>query len=155
MKTALTNFLSGSGTDHAGRAYQDILDQDDQWLEYTHDWVQWCFPLSEQSQSVKTAPVLESRDEVKLIQESPKSQETMRLGLVRFAEFLRDNDQWLRYHNHNHLRITRVIKSVKTLMSDRQAEDFFQFVMSQIEERASEKPSNTSNNYWRRALTTG
>ena len=151
MKTALTNFLSGSGTDHAGRTYQHILDQDDQWLEHTHDWVQWCFPLFEPSQSVMNAPVLKSMGEVKLIRQSAEAQETMRLGLVRFAEFLRDNDQWLRYHDHNHLRITRVIKSVKTLMSDNQARDFYQYVVEQVNDRAGVQPSKVSTQYWRQA----
>ena len=151
MNTALIKFLSGRGTDHAGRTYQDVLDQDDQWLEYTHDWVQWCFPLFESSQSVMNAPVLESMDEVKLIQESAKSQETMRLGLVRFAEFLRDGDQWLRYHDHNHLRITRVIKSVKALMSDDQARQFYQYVMRQVNDRAGVQPSQVSMQYWSQA----
>ena len=151
VNTALSNFLSGSGADHAGRTYQDILDQDDQWLEYTHDWIQWCFPLFEPSQSVMSAPVLESMDEVKLIQESAEAQEYMRRGLVRFAEFLRDGDQWLRYHDHNHLRITRVIKSVKTLMSDDQAREFYQYVMSQVGNRAGQKPSEVSMQYWTQA----
>ena len=152
MRTALINFLSGSGTDDAGRTYQDILDQDDQWLEYTHDWVQWCFPLFEPSQSVMNAPVLESMDEVKLIQDSAEAQETMRRGLVRFAEFLRDGDQWLRYHDHNHLRITRVIKSGKALMSDDQAREFYQYVMGLVSNRAGQKPSEVSIQYWAQAV---
>lgn len=151
MATALTQFLSGEGHDHAGRSYQDILDQDNQWLEYTHDWIQWCFPLFEPSQSVKNAPVLESVDEVKLIQTSAKAQENMRLGLVRFAEFLRDNDQWLRYHDHNHLRITRVIKSVKILMSDKQANQFYQYVIGQVNGGAGGQPSKVSMHYWMQA----
>ena len=152
MNTALTNFLSGSGTDHAGRTYQDILDQDDQWLDYTHDWVQWCFPLFEKSQSVKNAPTLESSYEVEVIRTCSICQENMRLGLIRYAEFLRDNDHWLRHHDHNHLRITRVIKSTKTLLSHEQASDFHQYVTRRIEAQLDDGPSNISVGYWRRAL---
>ena len=153
MNTALTNFLSGSGTDHAGRTYQDILDKDDHWLEYTHDWVQWCFPLFEKSQSVKSAPTLESSNEVEEIRTCSSCQENMRLGLIRYAEFLRDNDQWLRYHDHNHLRITRVVKSARMLMSEEQASEFLRYVMGLVEVRAHEKPSKTSMNYWKHALS--
>ena len=153
MSTALTQFLSGSGQDHKGRRHSDILDQDDHWLEYTHDWVQWCFPLFERSQAVMTAPRLKTSDEVAEIQQSAGCQENMRLGLIRYAEFLRDNDQWLRHHDHNHLRITRVIKSAKLLMSAEQAEDFFKYVLSQIDSRAQDVPSEVAINYWRSALS--
>ena len=152
MNTALIKFLSGRGTDHAGRTYQDVLDQDDQWLEYTHDWVQWCFPLFEKSQSVKSAPTLESSNEVEVIRTCSSCQENMRLGLIRYAEFLRDNDQWLRYHDHNHLRITRVIKSAKTLLSDEQATKFYKYVIERVEGRGSDQPSKTSIDYWTQAV---
>lgn len=152
MNTALTNFLSGSGTDHAGRTYQDILDQDDQWLEYTHDWVQWCFPLFEKSQSVKSAPTLESSNEVEVIKTCSSCQENMRLGLIRYAEFLRDNDHWLRYHDHNHLRITRVVKSTMMLMSEEQAGEFYSYVIKNIGSRKGDKPSSVSARYWKLAL---
>jgi len=152
VNTALTNFLSGSGEDHAGRTYQDILDQDDQWLEYTHDWVQWCFPLFEKSQSVKSAPTLESSSEVEVIRTCSNCKENLRLGLIRYAEFLRDNDQWLRYHDHNHLRITRVIKSAKMLMSEEQATEFFNYVMGQVEARATDLVSTISQKYWKQAV---
>ena len=146
------NFLSGSGTDHAGRTYHDILDQEDHWLEFTHDWVQWCFPLFEKSQSVKSAPILESSSEVADIQACSSCQENMRLGLIRYAQFLRDNDQWLRYHDHNHLRITRVIKSARMLMSEEQAGEFFRYVMGLVGGAARELPSKVSMQYWKKAI---
>ena len=152
MNTALTNFLSGSGTDHAHRSYQDVLDQDDQWLEYTHDWIQWCFPLFEPSQAVMNAPVLESSNEVEVIRTCSSCQENMRLGLIRYAEFLRDNDNWLRYHDHNHLRITRVIKSVRMLMSEEQAREFYSYVINNVENRTGDKLSSVSSRYWKLAL---
>ena len=152
MTTALTKFLSGAACDSLGRSFRDILEQDDLWLECTHDWVQWCFPLFEKSQSVKNSPVLESPGEVRAIRESPAVQENMRSGLIRYAEFLRDTDHWLRYHDHNHLRITRIITSVKTLMSDQQACDFYRYVMDHVEARGNDKPSSVSMHYWKRAV---
>ena len=74
---------------------------------------------------------------------------------MRYAEFLRDSDQWLRYHDHNHLRITRVIKSAKLLMSEEQAAEFFAYVMRQVEGRAKGKLSNISLNYWQQELDVG
>ena len=153
MSTALIHFLTSSGHDHAARLYRDILNQDDHWLKRTHDWVQWCFPLLERSQAVMTAPTLKTSAEVAEIQQSAGCQENMRLGLIRYAGFLRDNDQWLRHHDHNHLRTTRVIKSAKLLMSAGQAEDFFQYVLGQIDSRTQSFPSELAINYWRSALS--
>lgn len=155
MHTPLREFLSGEGKDHLGRGIEEILNQDDHWLEFTHNWIQWCFPLFEASQSVKNLPTLASIGEVELIRSCSVSQENMRRALMRYAEFLRDSDQWLRYHDHNHLRITRVIKSAKLLMSEEQAAEFFTFVMGQVEGRAKGKLSKISLNYWQQELDVG
>ena len=155
MHTPLRKFLSGEGKDHLGRSIEEILNQDDHWLEFTHNWIQWCFPLFEPSQSVKNLPTLDSIEEVELIRGCSVSQENMRRALMRYAEFLRDSDQWLRYHDHNHLRITRVIKSAKLLMSEEQAAEFFTYVMGQVEGRAKGKLSKISLNYWEQELDVG
>jgi hypothetical protein len=49
-----------------------------------------------------------------------------------FLGFLSRNDQWQRHHNHNQLRITRVIKSLMLLISRDEAESFYQDVVSLI-----------------------
>ena len=43
MNNQLVKFLEG-GVDHAGRAFDFILDQNDEWLEKTCDFIQWVFP---------------------------------------------------------------------------------------------------------------
>ena len=49
-----------------------------------------------------------------------------------FLGFLSRNDQWQRHHNHNQLRITRIIKSLMLLVSRDEAESFHRDVMSLI-----------------------
>ena len=49
-----------------------------------------------------------------------------------FLGFLSRNDQWQRHHNHNQLRITRVIKSLMLLISRDEAESFYQDVLTLI-----------------------
>jgi len=41
-----------------------------------------------------------------------------------FVGFLERNDHWISKYNHNHLRITRVIKSLRLLASDVAADEF-------------------------------
>ena len=132
----LTHFLTNNGLDHAGRTYDQILSQDDMWLETHHDWVQWCFPLFEPSQAVRNAPVLQGAEQVAQIQVSAVAQQHLAAGVARYSEFLRQNDHWLRFHDHNHLRITRVIKALRILASDAAADDFHEFVLDQVNTRS-------------------
>ena len=41
-----------------------------------------------------------------------------------FLGFLERNDRWIAKYDHNHLRITRVIKSLRLLASDETADEF-------------------------------
>ncbi|MFM7524703.1 MAG: opioid growth factor receptor-related protein [Betaproteobacteria bacterium] len=42
-------FLEGSGTDTDSRRLSDIWQFDDDEIDYTHDFIQWMFPLREAS----------------------------------------------------------------------------------------------------------
>jgi hypothetical protein len=48
--------------DSSGRTLEDIWLWDYQKLEYTHDYIQWLFPLKEKSRFNRNAPIL--NDEV-------------------------------------------------------------------------------------------
>lgn len=61
-ESALIKFFRGEGTDHAGRTLADILALDDFWLEHTHDYLQWLFPIPEPSHYNARVPVLTRED---------------------------------------------------------------------------------------------
>lgn len=42
----LLRFYCGTHPDHRGRMLAEILRQDDDWLEITHDYIPWLFPLA-------------------------------------------------------------------------------------------------------------
>lgn len=65
----LVNFLNGTGRDHQGRYLRDIWDFDDNSIESIHDFMQWIFPLIEESISVLGTPTL-SADDIKAIYSS-------------------------------------------------------------------------------------
>lgn len=54
----LLAFFRGDGTDDRGRTLDAILARDDDWLERTHDFVQWLFPLDAPSGVNPDAPLV-------------------------------------------------------------------------------------------------
>ena len=120
---SLVNFLNGTGPDHQGRYLRDIWDFDDKIIEQTHDFIQWMFPLTEKSMSVPGVLTLSAEDI-----EAIRTSEVARAHLERSANwylgFLRRNDHWIKSYDHNHLRITRAIKSLRLLVSQETAEAF-------------------------------
>lgn len=55
----LVDFYLGTAPDDHGRTFDAILAHDDEWLEYTHNFIQWLFPLTSNSGANPTAPTLE------------------------------------------------------------------------------------------------
>ena len=119
----LRDFLEGIGIDHRGRRLDDVLSFDDIKAEQTHDFIQWLFPLDEISRSVSGAPVL-SQTDIQLIHTNSDAQANIRRSAVWFFGFLERSDHWRTKYNHNHLRITRVVKSLRLLTDDKEADEF-------------------------------
>ena len=119
----IVGFLEGKTTDHRGRILAMLLQQTDHQAETTHDYIQWMFPLDEPSRSVNGAPVLNEL-EIDEIRQSSLAQANLAKSARWFLGFLERNDHWITKYNHNHLRITRVIKSLRLLASDQAADEF-------------------------------
>jgi hypothetical protein len=69
LSSAIVDFLTGAGTDGAGREIFDVLAMDDATLEETQDFIPWLFPLRERSGAHPDAPLLTEAD-VEAIQAS-------------------------------------------------------------------------------------
>jgi len=121
--TEIVGFLEGKTPDHRGRILAMLLQQTDHQAETTHDYIQWLFPLDEPSRSVNGAPVLTELD-IDEIRQSSLAQINLAKSARWFVGFLERNDHWISKYNHNHLRITRVIKSLRLLASDVAADEF-------------------------------
>jgi hypothetical protein len=121
--TEIVGFLEGKTPDHRGRILAMLLQQTDHQAETTHDYIQWLFPLDEPSRSVNGAPVLTELD-IDEIRQSSLAQSNLAESAGWFVGFLERNDHWVTKYNHNHLRITRVIKSLRLLASDEAADEF-------------------------------
>lgn len=126
-----------------------MLAFDDDRLERTHDFIQWLFPLPERSGAQPDAPVLTPED-VAVLRVSITAQAVLAAATDRMAAFYRDTDDWLAASDHNHLRITRIIRSLRLLRGAEYADAFRAFVLARVE--AAEAPVNgLSLRYWSNA----
>jgi hypothetical protein len=131
----LMRFFAGGGDDE-GRTYDEIVGWDDARLEMVHDYIQWIFPLPERSGANPWAPVLDART-IAAIRSSAELQGRLRAAFLRmlaFYGFVLEGDavvegsrfavasrNWLLVGNHNHLRLTRILRSLRVLGLEREA----------------------------------
>lgn len=139
-------FLEGAGTDGRGRRIFDVLAFNSAALEQNHDYIQWLFPLTEPSGALPDAPVL-TPEEVEAISRSSIAQIVLAGATDRMAAFYRDTDHWLRAEDHNHLRITRIIRSLRLLRGDDAAEGFKAWIMGRVDTTGA-PISARSRGYW-------
>jgi hypothetical protein len=126
----LLAFYAESGPDHRGRYLRDIVQQDDRWLETTHDYVQWLFPLYEPSGVLPSAPRIDAEVAAAFATDE-RLRQTLHESLLRMLSFygLADRDgrigkgpnwperkaNWFTRPTHNNLRITRILKCLCAL----------------------------------------
>lgn len=137
----------------------DILDLTyDQWEE-THDIIQWMFPLPEKSQFNDGAPLL-SADDVAMFHGNELIRDRLIENFIRWRSFLRETDYWRKNRiggdkelapNHNHLRITRVLRCLTLLGLQRLAEDHLDYLRHEIDNNRAEVLPNTIF-FWHHAL---
>ncbi|TAE58132.1 MAG: hypothetical protein EAZ76_11575 [Nostocales cyanobacterium] len=137
-------FYAGKVADHRGRLLQDIWLQDYEWLEKTHDYIQWLFPLMEGSRFNIHAPILTDED-IQIFQDSEDlksnlftslklmlgfyglscaEKEDGKIEIKMNASFYERKKDWLHWGNHNHLRITRILKCLCLLGLEKYAQAF-------------------------------
>jgi hypothetical protein len=104
-------------------------------LEASHSYIQWLFPMKEGSMFHPEAPRL-TDDEITLFQTDPTLKATIHLALDKMLDFYgmeyaetepaivfkfqepgrHENPQWwMKVFNHNFLRVTRLLKSLRYL----------------------------------------
>ena len=118
----------------------------DEDLERHHDFIQWLFPLAAPSGANRRAPVLSAED-VAEVHASGMAQIALAAATDRMAVFYLRNGHWLTPYDHNHLRITRIIKSLGLLRGPGEAEDFRQIILRRDAE-AGRPVSAGSRQHW-------
>ncbi len=154
METVWLRFYRGEGTDCEGRTLEEILEWDDDALEATHDYIQWLFPLPERSAFNPRAPVL-TEAEMAAARDDERVQKNLRSALDRMREFYHVTPEterlpkaWACAVDHNHLRITRILRSLRLLGREEDAGAFYREVSrfgAPVDERAKR--------FWRESLS--
>lgn len=157
------------GKDFKGRTLSSILQWQDDQLEYSHDYIQVLFPLPERSPVNYQAPVINgatfdafhSRPELRArLREAfvrilsfygfELQQRDGRLEISPAANFVPASKNWVMKFNHNHLRITRIIRSLRVLGLEEEAEAFFT-ALEQLCQSVNGRISSRSLMFWTRA----
>ncbi|UZD64640.1 opioid growth factor receptor-related protein [Marinobacter sp. AN1] len=164
LESHLIRFFRGGVGDHKGRTFEDILALEDFWLEHTHDVIQWLFPIPERSVHKPSAPVLTEGDRrCFAIDEQLRQQHRSALdrmlafyGLTRrgnkieaLPELNPKDHIWLKTGGHNHLRISRIIRSLQYCHQQELAKAVQQAFVSIGSERGFVSPRSVE--YWLRA----
>jgi hypothetical protein len=157
------------GRDFKGRTLSSILQWPDGELEYSHNYIQIVFPLPERSPVNFQAPVIDRatfdafhcRPELRArLRESFKrilsfygfelQEANGGLKISPAADFVSASKNWVMQFNHNHLRITRIIRSLRVLGLEPEAEAFF-VAVEQLCQSVNGQISSRSLMFWTRA----
>ena len=170
LKKPLIPFYLGLGPDNQGRMIDDILSWNSERLENVHDYIQWLFPLQDKSASNSSAPLL-TKEEIDEFRNNPllraKILESFNklmefygfvcrkekdiLVMARSNKFTEQSRNWLTKHNHNFLRITRILKCLMLLG----LEEYARIFMTSLEKVYNDYQQiigEETISYWRKAL---
>jgi hypothetical protein len=163
VDTRILGFYAGTMPDDDGRMLADIQQWPDSRLEDVHDFIQWLFPLPEPSPVNPRAPVL---DDATIAAFS--EQANLRVSLERMLRFygleLRAGPvvsrapnfqqralNWLAPNNHNHLRISRILRCCRLLGLAAEARAF----LDALQEINPDHPgaiTARSSQFWKQAV---
>lgn len=135
INSGVLEFYAGRGADHAGRTLDTILDLSDSQLENLHDYIQWLFPMAVPSAVNLCAPIVD-RETQCAFQKCRRLRANLCRSCARMLRFYglycgareppcstiqptstfgSRSAVWLTPDNHNHLRLTRILSSLRLL----------------------------------------
>ncbi len=170
MSSLLVRFYAGEVPDDQGRFLGDIQKWTPSQLEAVHNYIQWLFPLPEPSPVNPRAPVLDAQTIAEFARR-PELRDALRRSLEVMIGFYgfqvaagpppavfpaerweQAARNWLSPGNHNHLRITRILRSTRLLNLPAYAEAFFAALEALYRTPRGHKGiSEVSFRYWRQA----
>ena len=144
------DFLSNGGVDFKGRTLEMIWSFTDEQIESIHDFVQIIFPLAKPSESTFHGYYLSSQEIINKIKGNQTAKENILKSSKWYFSFLKRNIWlWNRKYDHNQLRITRVIECLRLLVSEQEADKFYENVLKIIED--DNRINEISLNFWNKA----
>ena len=166
MNSKILDFYLG-GRDDEGRTLDEILDWPDSELEAVHDFIQWLFPLPERSSANPSAPILDTAT-IDTFCHSEDLQERLRHSFLRMLHFYglefhegvvrpgvhfsARSANWLNTGNHNHLRLTRMLRSLRVLGLTSESTALFQ-ALSEIYGSNPRSITQRTFQFWSNAMS--
>jgi hypothetical protein len=166
----LLRFYRLDGTDARGRTLTEIWAWDAARLEGVHDYIQWLFPLPEPSAFNPHAPIL-TRETIETFRADPELRQRLLGSLAlmldfyglalesdgngtprieRARDFAAKSAGWLRPGDHNHLRLTRILTSLRLLGLDDHSRALYR-CLAAIARDHPHAVSATTLAYWQRS----
>lgn len=142
-------FLEARGTDYRSRVISEIWDFEDNLIDTTHDFIQWLFPLPLEAPSQLSRPTLTGLG-LRAIASSALAVSNIQKSQYWFLNFLERSDVWLKSYNHNHLRITRMIKNSSLIEGSNYSDRLFKTVAG-IADRKNFKIDPKTIDHWQNA----
>ena len=161
-------FLAGVGTDHCGRTLDEIAAWNRQRLEQTHDYIQWVFPTMTPSRFNPRAPVLDAAEVAAGVRDERILRNLRRMAAVMGGFYglqrreFGDGPQydpieedrhpwWMQANNHNFLRITQILNSLRLFGLTEEAEALLD-VLELLARRFPGPVSPETLRFWRDAV---
>lgn len=117
---AIMYFQQGAGNDPKGRRLRDYRNFTDEQMESEHDFIQYMFPTDQVSKFNPNAWLLQSEPDILIMKECALP--IMR-SVFQYMGYLSRSNGWRTTGNHNILRISRMLRSVKLICGDDMAFD--------------------------------
>lgn len=133
-----------------GYSRSDLLSISDADFERRHGFIQWAFPTIKRTRQFSNAPTLDLTSAIWLSERQDVT-DFLEAMTVRFLEFLASNNHWKSHYNHNHLRISRAIDSLRVLHSWELSNWFYNKVIELAGD--SFEQMELSNRYWSRHVS--
>jgi len=175
MSKDIIGFYQGVVRNQEGYSINDILKFSDEKLEDNHCYIQWIFPLPERSKAVPGSPFLRQADinefndsgvlQSKMIelfyrvagfyglgvQIDPETEAMTIKVMPSDGLFEKKTANWLTPHNHNFLRISRIIRSLKLAGLEQWAQGFYK-CMCEIYENNKTTIGPVTKQFWDKAI---
>ena len=166
QRDPLIAFYRDGAQDDAGRTWEQIVLWPDERLEAVHDFIQWLFPLPEPSGANPWAPTLNPAS-INAFHASQEMRDRLRrsfLRMLRFyglqwtdgnrvertAAFADCAENWLWPGNHNHLRLTRILRSLRLLGLEAESAALFAALQA-VQEEFPNRITPRTFSFWREA----
>ena len=169
----LIAFYRDGARDDRGRTLAEILAWPDDRLEAVHDFIQWLFPLPERSGANPGAPTLDPAT-IQAFHATPAMRERLHQAFERMLLFyglswkasaggsaverlphFRERAQnWLWPMNHNHLRLTRILRSTFLLGLEAESKALFH-ALNAIYREFPDRISSRTHAFWIDAVPEG